>query len=59
LFYFIGGKNDWNTTIQNIKTNTWHYAKRQLTWFKKDKEVKWFSPNDLKAITEYIASLKV
>ncbi len=45
LFDFIAGKNDWSTTVQNIKTNTWHYAKRQITWFKKDKEIKWFSPN--------------
>ena len=54
LFDFIAGKNDWNTTVQNIKTNTWHYAKRQLTWFKKDAGIKWFSPNDERAITEYI-----
>ncbi|HTA26719.1 MAG TPA: tRNA (adenosine(37)-N6)-dimethylallyltransferase MiaA [Bacteroidia bacterium] len=44
LFDFIEGKTDWTTTITNIKTNTWHYAKRQLTWFKKDKEINWFSP---------------
>jgi tRNA dimethylallyltransferase len=46
LFDFIDGKTDWDTTVTNIKTNTWHYAKRQLTWFKKDKEVKWFSPTE-------------
>jgi len=45
LFDFIEGKTDWETTVTNIKTNTWHYAKRQLTWFKKDKEVKWFEAN--------------
>jgi tRNA dimethylallyltransferase len=55
LFDFIVGKNDWNITVQNIKTNTWHYAKRQLTWFKKDSDIKWFSPDDLPAIMEYIA----
>ena len=27
--------------VELIKKNTWHYAKRQLTWFKKDKEIKW------------------
>jgi len=46
LFDFIDGKADWSTTVQNIKTNTWHYAKRQLTWFKKDKEIQWFEPTD-------------
>ena len=28
-------------TVALIKTNTWHYAKRQLTWFRKDKTVQW------------------
>jgi len=54
LFDFIAGNCDWETTVQNIKTNTWHYAKRQLTWFKKDKEIKWFSPSDIDAIQGYI-----
>jgi len=54
LFDFIEGKADWDTTVQNIKTNTWHYAKRQLTWFKKDKDVKWFSPVDILEIEKYI-----
>jgi tRNA dimethylallyltransferase len=47
MFHFIEGKTDWETTIQNIKTNTWHYAKRQLTWFKKDKVIKWFDVTTL------------
>lgn len=46
LFDFIAGKTDWDTTVTNIKTNTWHYAKRQLTWFKKDKEIKWVTPEE-------------
>jgi tRNA dimethylallyltransferase len=45
LFDFIEGKTDWETTVTNIKTNTWHYAKRQLTWFRKDKEVRWMEPS--------------
>lgn len=50
LFDFIAGKNDWETTVTNIKTNTWHYAKRQLTWFKKDKEIKWIHPDELPSL---------
>ena len=46
LFDFIEGKTDWETTITNIKTNTWHYAKRQLTWFKKDKGIRWFDATE-------------
>ena len=54
LFDFLEQKCDWETTVQNIKTNTWHYAKRQLTWFKNDKEIKWFQPNEEESIFNYI-----
>jgi tRNA dimethylallyltransferase len=57
LFDFIEGKTDWNTTITNIKTNTWHYAKRQLTWFKKDKEIQWVEASDEKNILEFISKI--
>jgi tRNA dimethylallyltransferase len=56
LFDFIDGKYGWQTTIEKIKTNTWHYAKRQLTWFKKDNEIKWFGANEDMAISEYISN---
>jgi len=56
LFNFIESKNDWETTVQQIKTNTWHYAKRQLTWFKKDKEIKWFSTKEEAQILAHIAT---
>ena len=56
LFDFIEGKFDWDTTVEQIKINTWHYAKRQLTWLRKDKEIKWFSPSDIESIFQYIAT---
>ena len=39
-----------------IKKNTRQYAKRQLTWFKKDKDVKWFSPSEINHMIQYIES---
>ncbi|MEJ0101773.1 MAG: tRNA (adenosine(37)-N6)-dimethylallyltransferase MiaA [Bacteroidota bacterium] len=36
--------------VELIKTNTRHYAKRQMTWFRKDKEIKWFSPGKVDEI---------
>jgi tRNA dimethylallyltransferase len=36
-------------TIELIKRNTRHYAKRQLTWFRKDKRIQWF---DIKNISQ-------
>lgn len=38
-----------------IKRNTRHYAKRQLTWFRADKEIKWFEPSSLKEIKKVVA----
>ena len=45
LFDYFNGKLSLEKAIENIKTNTRHYAKRQMTWFKKDAEIRWFSPN--------------
>jgi tRNA dimethylallyltransferase len=43
-----------NEAVEKIKTNTWRYAKRQLTWFRRDKEYKWFHPDDEESILNYI-----
>lgn len=43
-------------TIEKIKTNTRHYAKRQLTWFKRDKEFQWFLPSEKENILSCIKS---
>jgi tRNA dimethylallyltransferase len=41
IINYLQGKISLPETVDLIKKNTWHYAKRQLTWFKKDKEIKW------------------
>lgn len=41
LFDYFDGKTDLNSTIELIKQNTRRFAKRQVTWFRKDKEIKW------------------
>lgn len=46
LFNYFEGGTSLEKAIEDIKRNTRHYAKRQLTWFKKDPEVKWFSAGD-------------
>jgi tRNA dimethylallyltransferase len=38
---FLNGKTGLNEAIEKIKKNTWHYARRQLAWFKRDKKVNW------------------
>lgn len=57
LFDYFDGKYSLQGAIEKIKTNTRHYAKRQLTWFRKDKGVRWNDSDTLLAdINEYLAS---
>ena len=44
LFSYLEGKMSLEEAIELIKKNTRHYAKRQLTWFKKDKSITWYTP---------------
>lgn len=41
ILLYLKGKTDLDKTINMIKTDTRHYAKRQLTWFRRDQEIKW------------------
>lgn len=50
LFRYLDGGVSKDESIDLIKKNTRHYAKRQLTWFKKDSAIKWFRPDDLQGI---------
>ncbi len=56
LFAFFEGKMSYDQAVEKIKTNTRRYAKRQLTWFKKDKDIRWFPPEETSEIIEYILS---
>ena len=46
LFAFFDGEYDLNRAVELIQQNTRHYAKRQLTWFRRDKEIIWLNAND-------------
>ncbi len=47
LFDYFEGKLSVDEAIEKIKINSRHYAKRQLTWFKRDEEFKWFEADNL------------
>ncbi|MGI9139186.1 MAG: tRNA (adenosine(37)-N6)-dimethylallyltransferase MiaA [Sediminibacterium sp.] len=47
---YFEGQISLTKVIEDIQQNTRHYAKRQMTWFKKDAEINWYSPNDISAI---------
>ncbi len=54
FFDFFEGKVSYEKAIELIKRNTRRLAKRQMTWWSKDKTIKWFYPDQKQDIIEYI-----
>ncbi|WP_395803011.1 tRNA (adenosine(37)-N6)-dimethylallyltransferase MiaA [Daejeonella sp.] len=57
IFDFLDGKYSRDEAIEKIKQNTRRFAKRQLTWFNKSDDIKWFAPNQFEAIIQYLNSI--
>ncbi|MGV0918909.1 tRNA (adenosine(37)-N6)-dimethylallyltransferase MiaA [Empedobacter falsenii] len=56
LFDFLEEKISLDFAIEEIKKNTRRFAKRQMTWFKKDETVNWFSPFEQENIINFISN---
>lgn len=54
MFDYFDGTISLDEAIELIKRNSRHYAKRQMTWFRRDAEFAWFSPGNIEQIIEYI-----
>ena len=54
MFKYLSGEWSLEQATEKIKRNTRVYAKKQITWFKKDDTIQWFHPKEEKAIIEYI-----
>ena len=54
LFNYFDGNTDLTSAIELIKQNTRRFAKRQLTWFRKDKDLHWFLSANVSAMIKYI-----
>lgn len=54
LFDYFDGTHDLEKAIELIKRNTRRYAKKQLSWFKRDKEIVWFHPSELDKMIGFI-----
>ena len=54
LFDHLEGKITLDEAIEQIKINTRHYAKRQMTWFKRDKDIQWFNASDHSELCEAV-----
>jgi len=52
IFNYLDGKYNKEEAVRLLKRNSRRYAKRQLTWFKKDKEFKWFHPEQVDQIIQ-------
>ena len=53
FFDYFDGRTSYEEAVSLIKRNSRRYAKRQLTWFRRDPEIRWFSPWDDAAIIAY------
>lgn len=54
LFDYLEGKTDLTTAVNMIKQNTRRFAKRQLTWFRRDEDTAWYEPTQLDEILKYL-----
>ena len=50
----LDGLYDEKTLLRKISEKNWQYAKRQLTWLKKDPEIKWFNPGEVANIIDVV-----
>ena len=54
FFDYFDGRIGYDEAVELIKRNSRRYAKRQLTWFRRDPEIRWFRPDDDAAMINYI-----
>ncbi len=57
LFNYFEGNSTLEQAIDKIKQNTRRFAKRQLTWFHKSEDIKWFEPHEFEHTTSYLDSI--
>jgi tRNA dimethylallyltransferase len=56
LALHIQGKMTKDEMVSKLETEIWRYAKRQMTWFRKNKKIKWFNPEEFDQISEYAST---
>jgi len=54
LFRYFDGEMTLDEAVEKIKRNTRVYARKQMTWFRRDPEIHWFSPNNSEEILQFI-----
>jgi tRNA dimethylallyltransferase len=56
ILNYLEGNGSKEEAIEKIKQNTRRFAKRQITWFKKSEDIKWFEPDEFESIIQYLNS---
>jgi tRNA dimethylallyltransferase len=54
LFRYLSGEWTLDFAVEKIKQHTRNYSRRQMTWFRRDTDIEWFSPDDSDGILNYI-----
>lgn len=54
IFDHLMGQYDREEAVRLLKRNSRRYAKRQMTWFKKDQEIAWFHPSEFQRVVNFI-----
>ena len=57
IFKYFDGIWQLGEAVERIKGNTRRYCRKQLTWFKRDGEIRWFTPGNVEEIINYIESM--
>lgn len=57
LFEYLDGLTTLDEAIFKIQSNTRRYARKQLTWYKKDTAFQWFNPNNIEEILNYVHTM--
>lgn len=59
LFEYLDGLTTLDEAIFKIQSNTRSYARKQLTWYKRDAEMTWFSPDNIEEILNYLSTISL
>ena len=55
LFDYLDGRWSLDEAVERIKGNTRRYARKQLTWYKRDANMRWFHPDNITEIKNYLS----
>lgn len=58
FFAWLDGEESFEWAVEKVKTNSRRYAKRQMTWFRKNEDIHWFNVDNLPELAELLTQLE-